>query len=415
MRILLLTTMLGLWTALAILAPCPACAQSDANLARAELLNVEAQAAFDRGDFAAALEKWREVQVLFPNPVTLWNIARTYEEKDDLLAARATFEQYISLEGLSEKDIEDAEAKIAGLDHRMAGEKAAEKGNLTEAIAQIQKAHEHNPHPRNVLRVAEILERLERYGEAREHYERASAMPKLLERDRVRIESGLARIELRDEISAARLADDLEAELHARENLENIAPSIDNQVHIAELLEELDREKEAIAAWKVVRDSKAASTEQRRVATAHIDEIERVIDENEPEETGGTDGRVTQRPDGPGEPAQVDETTSRNGFLVGGWTLAGLAVAGTGSGIALFVTGNGTVDEIGAAIEENDKSRYDSLTSDLEGIEAGMISSFAVAGAAAIGAGILLYLAYDEPAEAGVAVSPDGVRIYGRF
>lgn len=87
--------------------------------AAAQLLDVEAGAHFDSGEHYQALEKWEEAYKICPNPITAWNIARSYEELKVLPMAREAFRLFLGLGELSKAETSRGQAKIQEIERRL--------------------------------------------------------------------------------------------------------------------------------------------------------------------------------------------------------------------------------------------------------------------------------------------------------
>ena len=101
--------------------PSPAHAQvSKDELAKAEAKALQAKFKFKAEAYAEAAELFLEAFTISKSPALLFNAARAFEEAKRYKEARAAFEQYLSLPGLSASGRDDARAHIASCDAKIA-------------------------------------------------------------------------------------------------------------------------------------------------------------------------------------------------------------------------------------------------------------------------------------------------------
>jgi len=168
--------------------------------ASAELLDVEAQAFYDARNYPAALTRWKQVYEVYPNPATLWNIARSYEELGTYLQARGAFTLYLKFKSLSRQDIGDARGRISAINARLdqwrradeagrqrlaAGDPKAAEDRFVEAIGIYAAAT-------TIWELGALLEEQGRIAEAVEVFERYSLLPELEQSDQQRVSTRLA-------------------------------------------------------------------------------------------------------------------------------------------------------------------------------------------------------------------------------
>ena len=94
---------------------CDAYAVSAADRARAEATALEAKFKFKAEDYEGAARLFLQAFTVSRSPALLYNAARAFEEARKLKQARAAFEQYLDLRGVTGAGRRDARAKITAL------------------------------------------------------------------------------------------------------------------------------------------------------------------------------------------------------------------------------------------------------------------------------------------------------------
>ncbi len=100
-----------------VLTALPALAQ-DAPREKAKAFFIEGRTRYAAGDFAEALEAFRQANALAPHPLMLFNIAQVFEAMDDLPAAIEQYQKYLATQP---KDAAAVEGKIGALQATLDG------------------------------------------------------------------------------------------------------------------------------------------------------------------------------------------------------------------------------------------------------------------------------------------------------
>ena len=141
---------------------------TDKEIARAQLLDVEAGGRFDSRDFRAALEGWKEAYTICPNYITAWNIARSYEELLELNQAREAFLLYANSPGVPPEKVEQANERIQTISEQVeiwktlfdAAETEYKANNYAAALDGFEGAAATYAEPRTLIRIAACQEKL---------------------------------------------------------------------------------------------------------------------------------------------------------------------------------------------------------------------------------------------------------------
>jgi len=103
--------------AAAVLIALPAAAQQSPR-EQAKAFFVEGRTRYAAGDFAEALEAFRQANTLAPHPLMLFNIAQVYESMDDLPAAIEQYRQYLAT---GPDDAQAVKGKVGALQATLEG------------------------------------------------------------------------------------------------------------------------------------------------------------------------------------------------------------------------------------------------------------------------------------------------------
>ncbi|MEL6180717.1 MAG: tetratricopeptide repeat protein, partial [Myxococcota bacterium] len=141
---------------------------SEKDIARAQLLDVDAGALFDSRDFRAALENWKEAYTLCPNYITAWNIARSYEELLELNQAREAFLLYINAPGVPPEKAKLAQAKIETIAEQVevwkslfdSAQSDYDAGDYAKALSGFEAAAGTYAESQTLIRIADCHEQL---------------------------------------------------------------------------------------------------------------------------------------------------------------------------------------------------------------------------------------------------------------
>ena len=109
------------WPTLVLLCSClssVALAQTPAEMAAREDF-AAGEAAYNRGDYATAIEAWQKAYASDPRPRIQYNIYQAQERLGDLAAAAEALQRYLDEADASDPSYENAEARMAGLRQRM--------------------------------------------------------------------------------------------------------------------------------------------------------------------------------------------------------------------------------------------------------------------------------------------------------
>jgi tetratricopeptide (TPR) repeat protein len=109
------------WPMLVLLCSClssVALAQTPAEAAARENF-AAGEAAYNRGDYATAIEAWRNAYASDPRPRIQYNIYQAHERLGDLAAAAEALQRYLDEADASDPSYENAEARMASLRQRM--------------------------------------------------------------------------------------------------------------------------------------------------------------------------------------------------------------------------------------------------------------------------------------------------------
>lgn len=131
MRPMALALALPLALALALLAPVAASAQD----ARQHFLRGEA--AYNQGDYEAALREWQAAYTMDPRPLLQFNLAQAFERLGRLEEARDALDQYLASAPPDDPHQADARARLAAIRERLSRTAVRVEGGPEGATIEI--------------------------------------------------------------------------------------------------------------------------------------------------------------------------------------------------------------------------------------------------------------------------------------